>query len=242
MEMKDINHGLNYLLEKYHVAGSGKISGEGLALTANGREIPLLPWRNERRFIELKNLVNDGTLQGISVMRSCRIDKTGTPIKKLLYRELDLCQWILGSRAAEIFTVTNGGKTANIIVKLDSGIVCTIEAAAALPQEAEAIDKHEIISQKGVACDRVVDTQIPQHSIYLYTQEKHPTTYMDVDFELYGYRIEDVALIRQSFEIMKTKNLEDEFIQQARYLDYLVDLSQKSAELACNLQVEEINV
>jgi len=232
--------GLEYLLKKYNVCNVGKLSKENIAIETEGKTIPLLPWRNERRFIELKNLVNDGTLEGISVMRVYRIEKDGEDLESIIYRELDLCEWILGSSVESIYTVQNGEKAANIIAKLKSGIVCTIEVAVTLPKEAKIIDKHEIISQRGVACDRVVDTQVPQQSIYVFADIKEPKTYLDVDFELYGYDTEEAAVVRQAFEMMKNPVLADTLIKSAKHLSNLIKMSKKSVQIQRVSSVEEI--
>ncbi len=237
--MDYINQGLKYLTNKYNVKGIGKILKEDLIFIKDEKEIPLLPWRRERRFIELKNLVNDGTLEGISTMRTCRIDKVNKSLNDLIYCELDLCEWILDSKVQSIFTVKNGDRVANIVVKLQSGVVCTIELATTLSNDVNVIDKHEIIAQRGVASDRVVDTQIPQQSIYVFTNKEKPLTYIDVDFELYNYNVEDVAIIRQSFDIMQDKSLADKLTMSAKHLKNMVKISEKSADLLSNMQVGE---
>lgn len=225
--------GLDYLLNKYSVNKSCKLSN--MTIEINEKTVPLLPWRNERRFIELKNLVGDGTLKGISVMRVCRMGNVDNDLDGIIYRELDLCEWILGSSVESVFTIKNGEKAANIIAKLKSGVVCTIEAAATLSKEAKVIDKHEIISQRGVACDRSVDTQVPQQSIYVFTDKKEPDTYTDVDFELYGYNADEAALIRQAFEAVKNADFADTLIKSADHLKELIGLSQKSVADSCNV-------
>ena len=66
------------------------------------------------------------------------------------------------------------------------------------------IDKHEIISQRGIACDVVVDAQLKQDSIYLFGKEKQ--AYTDVDFELYGLSIEQIAIVRAAFALAQNPN------------------------------------
>jgi len=85
-----------------------------------------------------------------------------------------------------------------MVAKLENGVVCTIEVAATLPATASPIDKHEIIARRGVACDRAVDTQVPQHSVYVFS-EKGEEAYTDTDYELYGLSEEDTAVVRQAF-------------------------------------------
>lgn len=217
--MNKLQKGLDFLLGKYTEDIKATIKENG-TVEIEGREILLLPWRHERRFIELKNLVSTGTVSGISAIRACRIDKKGTDILSMIYREIDLCQWILGSKVSSINYFANGSSAVNLIAKLESGVVCTIEVAATLSNDAPLIDKHEIISQRGVACDRVVDTQVPQNSIYVFG--KNIDTYLDVDFELFGYSVEEIALIRQAFEVAKDTSLASELLESAKHLDTIM--------------------
>ncbi|NLC44741.1 MAG: hypothetical protein GX783_10745 [Clostridiales bacterium] len=221
--------GLQFLIDKYNVDADAKLNCNDLMLNFDKSSFPLLPWRNERRFVELKNIVNDGTLEGISVMRVCRIESVDSELRSLIYRELDLCQWILGSKISSIYMVENGEKAANIIAKMESGVVCTIEVAATLPADSKIIDKHEIISQRGIACDRVVDTQVPQESIYLFTDEGEQA-YLDVDFELFDYTVEEVALVRQGFAVIRDSKLRVELAESAEYLMNMVDMAIQSAK------------
>ena len=226
---------LDFLLDKYGIRKKAILSNH--SVTVDGKKIALLPWRNERRFAELKNSVNDGTLSDVSVIRVCRIDKKGTDLNSMIYRGLDLCEWLIGSEAAEIMTFKNNG-AANIVVKLKNGVVCTMEASAVLPAGAVPVDKHEIISRRGIACDRVVDTQVPQQSIYVYADAENPKTYTDVDFELFGLGAGDVALVRQAFDAARNGDLSKELDACAKRLERLVALSDKSASEGCNLKVE----
>jgi len=54
-----------------------------------------------------------------------------------------------------------------------------------LPVGTAMIDRHELIAGRGVACDRVVDTQVPQDSIYALTGDGE-RRYTDTDAELFG--------------------------------------------------------
>ena len=112
-------------------------------------------------------------------------------------------------------------------MKLENGVVCTIEASATLPCDAKDIDKHEIIAEKGVACDRVVDTQIPQSSIYLFSDKKVPKEYMDVDAELYGLNVDEAAVVRQSFDLAANDYTLD---IDAKHLDKLIEAVEKSLQ------------
>lgn len=236
INVKNLQEKLDFLLDKYSVNTSAKlISAETAEI--GGKTAPLLPWRNERRFTELKNLTVDGTINGISVMRTLRIVPKTESLEKNIARELDLCEYILSDKISEIMTFKNGSAV-NIAAKLSGGIVCTVEVAATLGPGTAPIDKHEIIAQQGVACDRVVDTQVPQSSIYVFTDKKDADTYTDVDFELFGLSVDEAAIVRQVFEAAKNPALADDLNRSKERLDTLLKLSEQSGTEAENIKVE----
>ncbi|MBR6509468.1 MAG: hypothetical protein IKT38_02545 [Clostridia bacterium] len=193
---------LDFLLDKYSVDTKAELKDCKTAVI-DGVVTPILSHRLERRFIELKNIVQGGTLFGVSVMRVARIVNKNANIFDELYRELDLCRFILGKEIVAITAVQNEN-TLNVIATAETGIVCTIEISATLSDGEKPKDKHEIISQRGIACDVVVDTQLKQDSIYFFGEENKKFT--DVDFELYGLSVEDIAVVRSAFQIAQNKS------------------------------------
>ena len=149
--MNRLQEKLDFLLEKYSVAAKTVLKDDK-TVVIDGMELPILSHRSERRFVELKNMVNNGTLSGISVMRVARIIGKGFDIYETLYRELDLCQYILQRKIKSIMVMANDN-VLNSIATTEDGIVCTIEISATLKEGEIPKDKHEIISQRGIACD-----------------------------------------------------------------------------------------
>ena len=176
--------------------------------------------------LELKNIVQGGTLVGVSVMRVARIVEKGSDLFEELYRELDLCQYVLGRRIVAINVMQNGGAMVAIATTEDD-VVCTLELAATLSKGEPAKDKHEIISQRGIACDVVVDAQLKQNSIYVFGGQNQAFT--DVDFELYGLSIEDIAVVRSAFAAAKDQNGE-QLKAIDRNLNTLVAMAKRSVE------------
>lgn len=221
--MKMLQEKLDFLLEKYSVDAPAVLK-DSKTVVADGKEIPLLSHRCERRFIELKNIVNGGTLVGISVMRVARIIEKGSDLFCTLKRELDLCQWIL-QRKIKSVTAMQNDNVLNVIATTEDGVVCTIEISATLKAGEKPIDKHEIISQRGIACDVVVDAQLKQDSIYVFGNENKK--YTDVDFELYGLSIEDIAVVRCAFSVAQNKNY-DEILSDCAEIELLAKMAEKS--------------
>lgn len=224
--MKKLQKKLDFLLDKYSVDASAVLKNTNTVII-NEKEIPLLSHRGERRFIELKNIAQGGTLKGISVMRVARIIDKKANLDEALFRELDLCQWILGKKIKTVMALKNDN-VLNIIAKCENDIICTIEISATLEKNAKPIDKHEIISERGIACDVVVDAQLKQDSIYVYGKSEKKFT--DVDYELYGLSIDEIATVRAAFSVAQNKN-EEELIMASKELCALVSAVNKSADL-----------
>ena len=223
--MSRLQEKLDFLLEKYSVDVKAVLKDDK-TVVIEGEELPILSHRSERRFIELKNIVNNGTLIGISVMRVARIIEKGSDIYEALYRELDLCQFVLQRKIKSIMVMENDN-VLNAIATAEDDIVCTIEMSATLSKGEIPKDKHEIISQRGIACDVVVDAQLKQDSIYVFGQENK--TYTDVDFELYGLSMEEIAVVRAAFGLAQNKNY-DEMKKIDANLCKLVELAKASAK------------
>ena len=223
--MNRLQEKLDFLLEKYSVDTKAVLK-DCKTVVINGMELPILSHRSERRFVELKNIVNNGTLVGVSVMRVARIIEKGSDIYEALYRELDLVQYILQRNIKSIMVMENDN-VMNAIATTEDGVVCTIEISATLKAGEIPKDKHEIISQRGIACDVVVDAQLKQDSIYVFGAENKK--YTDVDFELFGLSIEEIAVVRAAFTLAQSKKY-DEMKEIHTNLCKLVEMAKKSAE------------
>lgn len=223
--MKELQNKLDFLLEKYAIEKKAVLKDRKTVII-NDEELPLFAHRYERRIVELEKLTNDGTLFGISVMRTARIVERGSDVFDELYRELDICQYVLRRRIKTI-TVMQNESVLNTIAVTDDGIVCTIEISATLTKGEPPKDKHEIISQRGIACDIVVDAQLKQDSIYVFGNENKK--YTDVDFEIFGLLIDDTAVVRAAFALAQSEDYSD-IKNDAENLERLIRLAQKSAK------------
>lgn len=196
----------------------------------DGTCIPLLPWRNERRFVELKRLVDSRTVEPVSMCRfACTSSGAPMGLDAILYREFDLAEWLLGSPITTLHASVTAGRAANAVVRLASGVVCSIEASTTLPagSRPDILDRHELIAQRGVASDRVVDTQVPQSSIYTFTGQGSER-FTDTDAELFGLEADDVNLVRAAYELAAEPGRKDALLAQHERLAALVQLAHQS--------------
>ncbi len=223
--MNKLQEKLDFLAEKYELKCRPQLK-DCRTVIIDGAEYPLFPHRSERRFIELKNIAGNGTLKGISVMRVQRITQKDADVYSELKREADICRFVLQSEIKTV-TVMQNGNVLNAVLRTDDGIVITIEISATLRCGTEPKDKHEIISERGIACDIVVDAQIKQDSVYIYGENEEKFT--DVDFELYGLSIDEIATVRSAAALAQSGRLSDALVNE-KILNNLIAHAKASAE------------
>lgn len=226
--------GLDLLLNKYSVCVKATLSADGKTVTVDGKEIPVLPYESERRFIELRNLVVTGRLGNMCTYRIGHTAKKGTDLFELLAREVGILEFTINSKAKEIFAIA-GKNTMNCIVETENGCVCTIELGATLEETQRDIDKHEIITDNGVGCDRVVDTQMPQDSIYVFG--KGDKSYTDTDAELFGYTEIEINTIRNAFVVAKDATQAVKNSEKLTHILKVVACAKKSIETLDDVKV-----
>lgn len=236
-ENKDTEKALTGLLEKYNIKPpvSFHLTKESdsnspsllpgyffIGQTPGKNQMPLLTWRVKRKFIELKKIVSDSVIENVCLFRFCCMgSKNEWEISELFYRELDLFEYIGNGKIISVQAVISDKEAGNAIVRLDNGALCSIEVSIQMPEDAPVVDRHEIIAQRGVTSDLVVDTQVPHSSIYSYTK-KGEKRYTDVDMELYGFDDLQVDQIRSAFLVLKDTELAGQWLVQHNHLVKLV--------------------
>ena len=235
MEIK-MQKGLNYLLEKYSVEREAVLSSDGKSVKIDGKDIPVLPWESERRILELRGLVMTGRLGNMCTYRIGHTAEKGSDLFELLKREIGILEFTVNSEVVEIFAIA-GNNTMNCIAETKNGCICTIELGATLEDNASDIDKHEIITDNGVACDRVVDTQVPQSSVYVFG--KNDTVYCDTDAELYGYSEIEINTIRNAFALAKDEELRSAAKEKYAHIETVVEAAKRSVATLENVKVGE---
>ena len=224
--MDKIEEALKGLLKKYDIKYNTSLNllpgWKFLDKELHGDDIPLLTWRSDRKFIELYKIVTGNVVENVCMLRfSCFGSRNIWSLEALMYREFDLCEFLGGGKIISPHATLTGRGAGNVIVKLSNGIIGSVEVGATLPPGSFPVDRHEIIARRGVACDLVVDTQVPQSSIYTYTG-RGVETYKDVDNELFGFDEQEIEHIRSAFKVIKNPKLAGGLILQHNHLSLLV--------------------
>ena len=230
-----MQRGLDLLLNKYSVEASAVLSESGKCVKINGECVPVLPWESERRFIELRGLVVGGRVGNMCTYRIGHTAARTADLFELLEREIGILEFTVNSTVKEIFAIA-GNNTMNCIAETENGCVCTIELGATLEEGERDVDKHEIITDGGVACDRVVDTQMPQESVYVFGKKKE--AYMDTDAELYGYKESEINVIRNAFAVAKNADMRAANAEKKAHIIKVVEAAKASLKTLKNVKVE----
>uniref|UniRef100_UPI0032174AD0 hypothetical protein n=1 Tax=uncultured Draconibacterium sp. TaxID=1573823 RepID=UPI0032174AD0 len=227
MTDNNIESALKKLMQKYEVKGHPRLNllpgWHFIGTKLNDIDVPLFSWRSNRRFTELQKLVSDQVVEEVSMLRFSSFgSKEGWSLEALMYREFDICEFISGSKIVSLHAVFSDNSTGNIIVKLANGVIGSIEVGIQAPVGRRLLERHEIIARRGVASDMVVDTQVPQGSVYTFTREGE-SVYKDVDDELFGLDEFQVEWVRSAFEIQKAPGKVPGLIARHAWLSRLVD-------------------
>lgn len=170
---------------------------------------------------------------------SCLTDGQDMDLSAILYREFDLAEWLTGSTVAAVTASIQGNRWANVVLKMASGVLCGVEAGAALPSGSPMHDRHELIARRGVACDRLVDSQVPQSSIYTFTGDGG-VQYTDTDAELFGLEQAGINLVRAAYDALVHGERPEMLRRQHRRLAALVRLALESDRRGERLITEEL--
>jgi hypothetical protein len=190
-------------------------------------QVPLLTWRTRRKFVELKKITEEEVIKDVCLLRfSCMGNEDIWSLFSILYREMDLVEFITNRKIVSVHAVFSDQLAGNVIAKLDNDVICSIEAGIQTAENAPLIERHEIIARRGVACDLSVDTQIPQSSVYCFTKDESKM-FTDNDMELFGFNDLQVDHIRSAFQILKTPGLIENWQKQHTHL---VTLSKMAIE------------
>ena len=231
-----MNESLAFLRDKYGCpAGEIVVGKEGFELAfPNGKHVPLLPWRVERRFVELKKIIDGKTLEDVSTFRFARFSAGGDCVKAAA-EELDLAVFLAGAPLRRLFSVRNGSAACNVLAQFENGVSVSVECGVNLPSGTATLDRHEIIARRGVASDRVVDTQVPQSSIYEWTNGGN-ATFTDVDTELFGLPNDQIWLVRAAFAVLMKPRLADDWRSAAaamkRYAEAIAESDAENKPIA----------
>lgn len=206
--------------------------------------IPLMPWRFDRRLMEMRGLVGkDKSVYNLCTYKSIRVDHKGTDLDSVLIKELDVCQWLTGKEIVSFYALANGEKALLALADTDSGMVCAFDIAATLSLETNPITRHEIIGVEGLITDRAINEQVPVEALYVFKDnQKNPEAFTDMDMAMLGLTPEEIQTVDYIINLLE--NPEQYCELQSRYnrLTELVGYIKASIESGKKVFVEDKSI
>lgn len=202
------------------------------------RNVPLYHWQLKRRYVELRNILDNGMVTNPLAMRIHHIvpsDEFVRSLKDILVQECNLVEFITHQRINKIFSDFSGNIYANCIMSTEKNLKVSMELGFS-PKGSEPVLLHEIIGKNGLACDVVVDTQTQQYPIYVF-KGKETQKYTDIDAELYDMENTQVDIIRYLMWVLTDTSRIDALCENYVHIEKVC-----AATLAANANVRYTNV
>ncbi len=152
-------------------------------LILNGEEYPFFWWRGDTQISALTQLAPERKPCSFKLNRTCTKSEG---LDRLLYRELDVAEQVLGAPLAKVMCYRNE-PALNMIATAENGRVAIFELAAVLNDDTAEQGRHTYWGEDGMASDRVVSQKTASEAVYLFTEDqKEPETYNDIFNYMYG--------------------------------------------------------
>ncbi|MBQ6366898.1 MAG: hypothetical protein IJI61_10920 [Oscillospiraceae bacterium] len=200
--------------------------------------VPLLHWRNKRRYVELKNILKTGMIEdarGIRIHHIVPKDIFNSSLQNILAYETDLVEMITGEKVDRIFADFSSDVYTNCIVS--AGRLRVSMELGFSPEGSEPVLLHEIVARTGIASDVVVDTQMQQYPIYL-LRGKETEHYNEIDNELYGLDNTQADCIRFILGVLGEPEKIPELQKQGKHLAAVYRAAEKATKVLEYVEAE----
>lgn len=165
---------------KYLPAAEGDLCDK---LILNGEEYPFFWWRGDTQISGMTGLAPERKPCSFKLNRTCTKSEG---LDRLLYRELDIAEQILGSPIKKVMCFLNE-PALNMLATTEKEQVAIFELAAVLNDDTVEQGRHIYWGTNGMASDRVVSQKTASEAVYLFTEDqKDPETYNDIFNYMYG--------------------------------------------------------
>lgn len=246
------------LTEKYSVTSNVQVNFEPGAITvqcAKGgyrfyydfagkpkedsmQNVPMLHWRLKRRYIELKNVLDQELVKTALALRIHHIvpkEDFSASLEDTLFMEIDLAQWICGDKVNQVFASMEEHYM-NAILSTKGGVKLSMELGLT-PDGSQPVLLHEIIAKTGILSDVAVDTQTQQYPIYIF--HGHDTkVYTDIDYELYGLSQSECDSVRFILWILNEESRVPYAQEIAKHIQAVICAAKQSSKSVVYTPVE----
>ena len=197
---------------EYIPAGEGDLTDR---LVLDGVSYPLFWWRCDPQIAPMKRMAPSRKICSMKLNRACA---KSMGLEKLLYKELDIAEYLMDTRVRSVMNFRNGSSM-NMLATMENDRVALFELAAALHDGTAEQGRHTYWGEDGMASDRVVSQKIASEAIYLFTEDrKDPETFNDIFIYMYGLnRTDTLKAVLIAEILMGRRSVEDWNERDAHY-------------------------
>lgn len=202
------------------------------------RRIPIFRWRHDPRMNAMRNYALKAPDENCALNTVSFIGKD-TSLDAIIYRELDIAEYLLVSKTEKITAFVNGG-ACNLVAKMESEGVAGLELGATMAPGTIPQFNHRLITKHGMASDKTVNNIVEQSGVYLFADgDPRPVAYDDGEYYLYGLSVEESCAATFIQSIILGRIDADALIEQDRHLRELLALVHESARIGKSVKVKE---
>lgn len=208
-------------------------------LILNGKSVPLFHNHYEPRVNHLKdygaiNPAENSSLNAYSFMGK------DVSIDELIYREMDIAEFILRS-TIESVTAYENGDAVNFIAVMASGACANLNVGCTMPAGSANQCQHRLYTKHGMANDRSVGTMVTTHQLNIFSDfSEAPEIFDDDDHYLYGLNEDDTAKATAIYSIISGLQKVDDWEAADKRCKAAVAAVHKSAELGRTVTIKEV--
>ena len=166
-------------------------SGFTPTLLWNGKRIPLFTTRYDPRIRHIAAYGN--VVEENSALNVYAFTGSDVSLDRLIYRELNIAEFILHSKIKKITAFVNEN-AANIIAVMEDGTTANLDLGNTMAPGSHIQCQHRLITKHGMANDLSVTDMTVQHQVYIFS-ETGTAVYDDDEYYLYGLSEEEVETV-----------------------------------------------
>ena len=205
-------------------------------LELDGVKYPLFWWRCDP---QVGAMYSKAPERKICSMKLNRVGAKSQGLRKLLYKELDIAEFIMRSRVKSVMNFQKGCSM-NMLATMENERVALFELAATLHDETPEQGRHTYWGEEGMASDRVVSQKVASEAIYLFTDDaRDPQTYNDIFIYMYGLDRTDTLKATCIAEILMGRRSVADWRERSDHYIRCIERAEQSAQQVRRLFVEE---
>lgn len=207
-------------------------------LVLDGEKYPLFWWRADPQVDMMHDLAPERKICSMKLNRTC---PKSWGLEKLLYKELDIAEYMLGSQVKTVMNFRQGDSM-NMLCTMENDRVALFELGATLHDGTDEQGRHTYWGEEGMAADRVVSQKLPSRAVYLFTQDQPEVqTYHDIFIYMYGLSQTDVfKAVCISEILLGRRDISDWKEKDAHYRCCIAMAAESAEKVRCLPVYEEV--